>query len=87
MLWVTIGALALSVAFLAFRAKRRRGYWPFFLGLGAVVPIILGKFIYDIQWLFYSGIALLIVASLWNSWPKKKSPQLQAIKLNTEVNK
>ncbi|WP_407929084.1 MerC domain-containing protein [Desulfomarina profundi] len=73
MLWITIAALIVSVGFLAFRAKRRRGYKPFWTGLTGSLLIITGKFIIDIPFLFYSGLALLIAASLWNSWPRKNS--------------
>jgi len=69
---LTIGALCVSVAFLAFKAKRRRGYMPFWLGVAASLFIVIGKFIFAIQVLFYGGVVLLIIASLWNSWPKKK---------------
>ncbi len=73
MLWFTIAALIVSVAFLAYRAKRRRGYRPFWAGFAASFCIVVGKFILDIPLLFYSGVVLLIMASLWNSWPKKTS--------------
>lgn len=71
MLWFTSGALIVSLGFLAYRAKRRRGYRPLLLGLGAVTLIIAGKFVIPMTSVFYSGIVLLIVASLWNSWPQK----------------
>jgi hypothetical protein len=73
MLRVTIVALIISMIFLAYRAERRRGYRPFWVGLAASISIVAGKFIYDIPVLYYSGVVLLIVTSLWNSWPKKKS--------------
>lgn len=71
MLWFTSGALIVSLGFLAYRAKRRRGYRPLLLGIGAVALIIAGKFVIPMTSVFYSGIVLLIVASLWNSWPRK----------------
>ncbi len=45
---------------------------PFWLGVAASLFIVIGKFIFAIQVLFYGGVVLLIIASLWNSWPKKK---------------
>lgn len=71
MLWITIAALLVSVGLLAYRAKRRRGYNPFWTGFAAATFIVMGKFVYDIPLLFYNGLVLLIAASLWNSWPKK----------------
>ncbi len=73
MLKVTIGALAVSVGFLAYKARQRRGYKPFWAGLAASLFIVVGKYIFDIQLVLYSGVILLIAASLWNSWPKKKT--------------
>jgi len=71
MLWVTAGALLISVCFLAYRAKRRRGYKPFWAGVAASIFILAEKFIFDRPLLFYGGVTLLIAASLWNSWPRK----------------
>ena len=79
MLWVTMFALVLSVALLFYRAKRRRGYKPFICGVGAAIFIISGKFIVNINFIFYAGVILLILASIWNSWPRKKQAQSLSI--------
>jgi hypothetical protein len=63
--------LALSLGSLAFRARRRRGYRPLVLGLLAAAAILGGKFAWTSEWLLYSGITLLVAASVWNSWPHK----------------
>jgi hypothetical protein len=56
---------------LVYRAKGRHGYGPFAAGLAAGVLILYGKFSLELTALAYGGVALLIVSSLWNSWPRK----------------
>jgi len=72
--------LPLTVLFLtvvlvgqAFGAGRRRGYGPLFLGIIASTAVLLGKFTLRSGFLFYSGLALLVGSSLWNTWPRKQS--------------
>ena len=61
-----------AVGALGFRARRRRGYRPFLLGLLAGASVLVGKFVLDSDAAMYGGIALLVVASLWNAWPKRR---------------
>ncbi len=68
---ITVLFLMIAVFALAFRAKRRRGYRPAFTGLIATIIIIVGKFVLSLGLLTYSGIGLLIIASIWNLWPRK----------------
>ena len=68
---ITVLFLMIAVFALAFRAKRRRGHRPAVTGLIAAILIIVGKFILSLSLLTYSGIALLIIASIWNLWPGK----------------
>jgi hypothetical protein len=68
--------LLIALGALAFRARRRRGYKPFMLGLLASVIVLVGKFALDFDPMMYAGITLLVGASIWNSWPKKKSNDL-----------
>lgn len=63
--------LAIAVGALAFRAKRRRGYRPFVIGLVASVVVLIGKFNFESDAAMYVGLAVLVSASLWNSWPKR----------------
>ena len=71
---LTVCSLLLALAALGFRANRRRGHGPFAVGILAVVLLLLGKFVLDSNLAVYGGIASLIGASLWNSWPKKSVP-------------
>lgn len=58
-----------SVGSLGFRASRRRGFGPFIVGTLAAVLLVVGKFAIEWDAGVYTGIALLIAASLWNSLP------------------
>ncbi|MFO0601111.1 MAG: MerC family mercury resistance protein [Myxococcaceae bacterium] len=70
---LTIGAMALALGGLAFRARRRRGFGPFSLGTVAAVGVVAGKFALDVPEVVYTAAALLAVASAWNSWPRRKA--------------
>ena len=58
-----------AVGMLAFRARRRRGFLPFLVGLAAASLIMLGKFSLASNAVLYAGLGLLMLASVWNSWP------------------
>ncbi len=69
---LTLAFLAVSLAALAFRATARRGYAPLAAGSIASVVVLSGKFGLGIDTMTYSGIAVLILASVWNVWPRPK---------------
>jgi len=66
---MTAAFLVLAVAMLVFRARRRHGYVPFALGILAASLILVGKFSLASNPVLYAGLGLLILASVWNSWP------------------
>jgi hypothetical protein len=66
--------LAISVTALVFRSSRRRGVGPFWIGLAAATVILIGKFGFESKYMTYTGIGVLISASLWNSWPHRAEP-------------
>ncbi len=68
---ITVIALVVVVGALGFRAPRRRGYGPFVVGVVAACLLLVGKFVLEFDLGTYGGIGLLIVASVWNSWPTK----------------
>jgi hypothetical protein len=70
---LTVIFLALAVASLAYRAKNRGGYKPFILGILAAIIIIASKFSFVPDLAMYGGIALLMSATLWNSWPRRRA--------------
>ncbi len=68
---VTALFVTLAVGSLAFRASRRRGLSPFWAGVIAAVLILVGKFYLESGLATYAGVGLLILASVWNSWPRR----------------
>lgn len=70
---LTAAFLTIAVAALGFRARTRRGYGPFALGLAAAVVVVVGKFVAESNLAMYGGIAALVAASLWNAWPLRTS--------------
>jgi hypothetical protein len=68
---VTALFVALAVASLAFRASRRRGLAPFWAGIIGAMLILAGKFYLESRPTTYAGVSLLILASVWNSWPRR----------------
>jgi prepilin signal peptidase PulO-like enzyme (type II secretory pathway) len=61
--------LALAVAALGLRARRRRGYVPFMVGIVAAALIVLGRFVLESDGVVYGGVAALAAVSFWNAWP------------------
>lgn len=70
---LTAGFLLVALAALGYRARQRRGFGPLLLGALAGAVVVLGKFGYDSDPAMYAGLALLILASLWNTWPIARS--------------
>jgi mercuric ion transport protein len=66
----TAAFLALALGALAFRARRRHGYGPFTLGLVAAIGVIVTKFEWESNLSLYGAVGLLVIASLWNVWPR-----------------
>lgn len=84
---LTIITLLFVIASLAYRANSRRGLNPFILGILGAVVLLSGQFILpDIstekdlfdwilisKWSIDTGAILLITASVWNGWPRKRN--------------
>lgn len=66
---LTVVFLVVAVGMLALRGHRRHGYMPLVLGCTSAPLIILGKFFLISNPVFYVGLGVLILASVWNSWP------------------
>lgn len=64
--------LGLAIGALAFRARRRRGFRPMILGTFAAAIVLAGKFGFESDAAMYVGLAILVGASLWNTWPRKQ---------------
>ena len=68
---LTTAFLILALWVLAFRAEQRHGFRPLLVGLLASATVLTGKFHFESNPMMYSGVGLLVVASLWNSWPRR----------------
>ena len=66
---LTVVFLVLTIVTLSFRARRRRGFGPSALGSCGAVGVLISKFWLDVNAGTYAAVRLLIIASLWNSWP------------------
>jgi hypothetical protein len=74
---LTAMCLTFAAGGLIVGAERRRGYAPFAVGtLGAVI-LLLGKFYFAWNPAIYCGAAILLAASVWNSWPGMKKAKLK----------
>jgi hypothetical protein len=67
---ITVACLLVALLALGFGARRRRGYGPLLLGLHAGALVVLGRFALDSSIAAGAGAALLIAASIWNTWPR-----------------
>src|SRR3954468_10090509 len=68
---ITSASLILTLAVLGFRAKQRHGYGPLVVGVFASAAVLIGKFYLESNALVYGGVGLLVVASLWNAFPRR----------------
>ena len=67
---LTAAFLVIALAALGYRARERRGYGPLTVGLAASVAVLTCKFVIEFSAGTYVGIGLLVLASLWNTWPR-----------------
>ena len=81
---VTVGFLTVALAALAFRASNRRGFGPFGIGVIAAALVVGGKFWLGSDSTTYVGVGLLVVASIWNAIPKRRTPDRCAACLPAE---
>lgn len=73
---LTIAFLTLALTALTFKARDRRGYGPLLIGLIAALGVLVGKFAWSSNTITYGAVGLLVVASLWNTWPRYRSASL-----------
>ena len=74
---LTTVTLMFVVGSLAFRARARWGYGPFILGMLGSGALLAGQFIFSLgtamsEWDIDGGALLLVLASVWNGWPRKR---------------
>lgn len=74
----TLVFLVISLSTMVYHAKSRHGYGPLLLGLFAGAVLMVGKFVYDNDIAMYTGLVILVAASLWNTWPKAQMANCEA---------
>jgi hypothetical protein len=65
--------LAFALVALAYGARRQREYGPLWLGIAGAALALAGKFASSASLPLYAGLGMMLVASLWNSWPRKRA--------------
>ena len=75
---LTTAFLVLALGALAFRPRQRHGYGPFLLGIVGASGVLLGKFLWESNPIMYGAVGLLVVSSLWNTWPRRDTPNHEA---------
>jgi len=68
---LTFVFVLVAVGTILYRAKTRKGYGPFVVGLFASIILLLGKFAFNSDSALFVGVGFLVIASLWNAWPQK----------------
>lgn len=75
---LTAVSLVLALGALGFGACNRNGHAPFLLGLVAAICVLLGKFVWLSKPTTYGAVGLLVIASLWNAWPRHDKANQEA---------
>jgi hypothetical protein len=63
--------LGIALAALAHGAAQRRGYGPLVLGSAGSIAVLLARFLFDTPWIANVAAGSILVASVWNAWPRK----------------
>ena len=67
---LTILFLSAALGALLYKAKSRRGYGPLALGIAAAVALSFAKFVMGSDPIVYAAVGVLVLAGLWNVWPR-----------------
>lgn len=70
---LTVVFLTVALLSLGYRARRRHKYKPLIVGIVAAWVVVVSKFVFSANAATYGGIALLLAASIWNSWPEQRT--------------
>ncbi len=67
---LTLVFLSAALGALFYKAKARRGYGPFALGTAACGALSFSKFVMGSDPITYAAVGFLVLAGLWNVWPR-----------------
>lgn len=65
LLWLNLAALLIALAFLA-RRERRWISVPLTLAAAGATAVMLGKFVWINSWIWWSGLAVFMLGSIWS---------------------
>jgi hypothetical protein len=68
---LTALCLGIALAVLLAQARRRRAYGPLVLGALGAATVLVGKFALSLTIVTVAGAVLLLVAAMWNAWPRR----------------
>ncbi len=68
---LTAPFLVVALIAMVFGARDRHGYGPFVLGMVAACGVLIGKFVWESNPIMYGAVGLLVISSLWNTWPRR----------------
>src|SRR5215469_11360146 len=66
---LTVALLIFTLGVLAYHGKQRGRHGPLALGIVGAGAVLIGKFDLQSNWVTFTGIVVLVVASAWNVWP------------------
>ena len=75
---LTVLFLSVALGALLYGARSRRGYGPFALGAAASAVLSFSKFVMGSDPIIYAAVGVLVIAGLWNVWPRAKAAALVA---------
>ncbi len=67
---LTVLFLTAALGALLYKAKSRRGYGPLALGAAASAMLSFAKFVMGSDPITYAAVGVLVLAGLWNVWPR-----------------
>ena len=72
LLWLNLAALVVALAFLA-RRERRLISVPLALAAAGATAVMLGKFVWINSWIWWSGLAVFMLGSIWSGVWRRRS--------------
>jgi len=75
----------LAVGALAFRAHQRHGYAPLCLAYLAAAVVLVAKSWWESNSVMYAAVGLLLIASMWNVWPRRVTVPGAAVRKNKSI--
>jgi mercuric ion transport protein len=76
-----VAFLSLGIVAIAWSTRSHRRTGPLIATIAGSAAVVIGRLVVGLQPATYAGVALLVVASLWNLWlkrPRRQSPLLAA---------